>query len=312
MRRAIALFGIVSLSTWAQSQPVREVSTPALIAHGPLPAFYNGYLYSAGPSGQHDSMTLFAPDGHVVATVFASKSKAVIGSIAIGSDGTLAVAWGDLRSQGIDIRDSYGSLIRTIDTGRYVVMHLSFGANHSLWAMGWQRDADKPGMPAADYAILRKYSLEGKQTGEYLKRSLFQSGLEAGIAEWQKRRITVTDDRVGVEVFSGTNSGQREWVELNLNGNVTGQWALDPQERFEGVALTSDNQAYVQGGFDQAANGYHLFRLNRVLSRWEPVEGPNARLYGPDGRELVFWRSDVGVMRMSWYPQPAASTGGQP
>ena len=41
-------------------------------------------------------------------------------------------------------------------------------------------------------------------------------------------------------------------------------------------------------------------------------EPPNAELYGSDGRELVFWRSDAGVIHMSWYPQPAANTGGRP
>jgi hypothetical protein len=48
MVRAIALFVVVSLSAWAQSGPVREVSSPALIAHAPIPAFYNGYLYALG------------------------------------------------------------------------------------------------------------------------------------------------------------------------------------------------------------------------------------------------------------------------
>jgi hypothetical protein len=311
MLRAIALFAVVSVLAWAQSGPVREVSSPALIAHAPIPAFYNGYLYTLGPDGEHSSMTVFAPDGHVVATLVSSNTNASVQSIAIDSDGTLAVAWAALTSRGIDIRDPYDSLLRTIDTGRYQVEHLSFGGDHSLWAMGVSWIAGRPGMPEADYAILRKYSLEGKQTGEYLKRSLFKPGLEPGIGEWQHRRITVTDDRVGVEVFSGTIGTQKEWVELGLNGSVTGRWTLDPAAaRFPGVVLTSDNQAYVER-FDQAAKRYQLFRLNRAQSSWEPVEAPNAMLspnvmlYGSDGRELVFGRPDGVVLRMSWYPQPA-------
>jgi hypothetical protein len=310
MLRAVALFAVVSLSARAQSGPVREVSSPALIAHAPIPAFYNGYLYTLGPDGEHTSMTLFAPDGHVVATLASSNTNASVRSIAIDSDGTLAVAWAALTSRGIDIRDPYGSLLRTIDTGRYQAEHLSFGGEHSLWAMGWERDADKPAMPAADYAILRKYSIEGKQTSEYLKRSLFKLGLEPGIGDWQQRRITVTDDRVGVEVFSGTIGTQKEWVELDLSGNVTGRWTLDPAPRFPGVVLTGDNQAYVER-FDQAAKRYQLFRLNRAQSSWEQVEAPNAMLsanvmlYGSDGRELVFGRHDGAILRMSWYPQPA-------
>jgi hypothetical protein len=302
MRRATILLAIVSVSVWAQSGTVREASSPLLVGHGRDRGFYNGYLYSAGLGGLRDSMTLFAPDGHVVATLVASKSKAVIDSIAIDSDGTLAVAWRD-PSQGIDIRSPNGSLIRTIDTGRYVAAHLSFGRDHSLWALGWERDAVDYAVPAADYAILRKYSMDGKQTGEYLKRSLFRPGLEPGIAEWQHRKITVTDDRVGIEVFSGTSGTQKEWLELDLSGDVTGRWALDPHLRFPGVVLTSDNLAYVQRSGD-VAKTERLFRLNRALSKWEPVEAPNAMLYGSDGRELVFGRPDGAVLRMSWYPQP--------
>jgi hypothetical protein len=313
MVRAIALFAVVSLSAWAQSGPVREVSSPALVGHGRDRGFYNGYLYSAGLGGRRDSMTLFAPDGQVVATLVASKSKAVIESIAVDSDGTLAVAWRD-PSQGIDIRSPNGSLIRTIDTAGYVAAHLSFGGDHSLWALGWQRDAVDPARPAADYAILRKYSIEGKQTGEYLKRSLFKPGLEPGIVGWQRRGITVTDDRVGVEAFSGTSGIQEEWVELDLNGNVTGRWALDPHDVyvFPGVVLTSDNQAYVRRAGE--AGGYRLFRLNRGLSNWEPVETGDGDLYGSDGRELVFGRPDgaKAKLHMNWYPQPAADTRGRP
>jgi hypothetical protein len=303
MVRAIAFFAVVSLSAWAQSGPVREVSSPALIAHAPIPAFYNGYLYTLGPDGEHTSMTLFASDGHVVATLASSNTNASVRSIAIDSDGTLAVAWAALTSRGIDIRDPYGTLLRTIDTGRYQAEHLSFGGEHSLWAMGWEHDAVDSAMPAADYAILRKYSIEGKQTGEYLKRSLFKPGLEPGIGDWQQRRITVTDHRVGVEVFSGTSGTQKEWVELDLNGNVTGRWALAPPTPFPGVVLTSDNQAYVQR-FDGIAKVMGVFRLNRVLSIWEPVEAPNVMLYGADGRELFFGRPDGATLHMSWYPQP--------
>ena len=123
MVRATALFAAVSLSAWAQSGPVREVSTPALIAHAPIPAFYNGYLYTLGPDGEHTSMTLFAPDGHVVATLASSNTSASVRSIAIDSDGTLAVAWAALTSRGIDIRDPYGTLLRIIYTGRYLAEH---------------------------------------------------------------------------------------------------------------------------------------------------------------------------------------------
>ena len=90
---------------------------------------------------------------------------------------------------------------------------------------------------------MRKYSTDGKLVGAYLSRSLFPPGLPPGLDGWQTRRITVTHDRVGVEAVSGNVSNQREWVELDLQGNLMGRWRWDPFDQFPGVALTSDNQA---------------------------------------------------------------------
>src|ERR1700674_3247397 len=110
-------------------------------------------------------------------------------------------------------------------------MHLSFG-DHSLWAFGWQRDADREwGFVAKDYQSVRKYSMDGKEIGTYLPRSLFPPGLPPGIEGWQERRITITSDRAGMEATSGTLGSQREWVELGLNGEVLGRWKLDPSDR---------------------------------------------------------------------------------
>jgi hypothetical protein len=107
-----------------------------------MPGFYNGYLYSCV---QSHIVTLFAPDGQLALNLRIEgrgNGSVKVESVAVDSDGTLAVAWVDKPNAGIDIRDSFGKLVRSIDTGRYLPMHLSFG-DHSLWAFGWQRDADR-------------------------------------------------------------------------------------------------------------------------------------------------------------------------
>jgi hypothetical protein len=60
-------------------------------------------------------------------------------AVAIDSDGALAIAWNDTPGAGIDIRDSFGSLVRTIYTGRYVPAHLSFGEEHLLLGLATRR-----------------------------------------------------------------------------------------------------------------------------------------------------------------------------
>ena len=322
MIRAITILGILSFSAWAESGPVREASSPAIRGHT-LPGFYNGYLYACDPGPSlsmglqtRSSVTIFAPDGHMVSTFTIQgrgNGQVLVLAVGIDANGTSAIAWRDLPAAGIDIRDASGNLVRTIDTGRYIPAHLAFAGDHSLWAFGWQRGTAKLlNTDKLDYATVRKYSIEGKETGAYLPRSLFPPGLEPGMDDWQMRRITVTSDRVGLDAVSGENSNQREWVELDLSGNLRGRWKIVPSDEFPGVAFTSDNQAYVQryGG----ENLSQAFRLDRATSMWEPVIAPNAELYGADGDKLVFARWTGDFIHLSWFPQPqisiAASTAG--
>jgi hypothetical protein len=299
MVRVIAFLGILSLPAWSASGPVSEASAPAII-NNILPAFYNGYLYSCFP-GQ--VVTLFAPDGHFILALpiqGRGNGRVFLESVAIDSDGTLAIAWLDQPNAGIDIRGSSGDLIRSIDTGRYLPMHLSFGA-HALWALGWDRLTDRES-PAKDYQAVRKYSMDGKEIGAYLPRSLFPPGLEPSGSIMHWRGITITKDRVGIEAVSGNVGTQREWIELGLNGEVRGRWKLDPSDKF-GVAFTSDNQVY-QPRWEPEAKLRRVFRLNREKSTWEPVSAPSLPLYGADGDKLVFAQWDGFVMHLSWYPQP--------
>jgi hypothetical protein len=160
-----------------------------------------------------------------------------------------------------------GKLVRSIDSGLYVPAHLSFGQDRSWWAFGWQNDE------------ARWSTIDGKETGAYLPKSLFESGLPPGMDEWQRRRITVTTDRAGVEAVTGNIGNQREWVELDLNGNLKGRWKLDPQNQFPGVVFTSDDQAYVHR-YNRATKSKQVFRLNRTTSSWDLVNAPDAVLYG--------------------------------
>ena len=303
MIRVLTLLGISSACAWTQSAPIREMSAAAII-DDLMPAFYNGYLYSCRPP---HIVTLFAPTGQIVLTVpiqGRGNGDVSVQSVAIDTDGMLAIGWRSIANSGIDIRDSFGNLRRSIDTGRYVPAHLSFGEDHSLWAFGWQRDATNPNRhDSQDYQTVRKYSIDGQQNGAFLARSLFPPGLEPGMDQWQARRITVTADRVGIEANSGSVGNQREWVELDLNGNLTGRWRLDTSYRFRVVVLTSDNKAYTQR-IEPAPKSRQVLRLNRAKSEWEPVNAPNALLYGTDGDKLVFANWPDGVMHMSWYSQP--------
>ena len=302
MFRIVPLLAFLSLPAWPVDGPVREASSPAIVGNK-MPGFYDGYLFSAEPS---HVLTLFAADGHELFSLpiqGRGNGNIRIMSVAIDSDGTLAASWVDPPDAGIDIRDLSGTLLRSFNTGRFAPAHLSFGQDHSLWALGWQYDEANFSEDKQDYRILRKYSIDGKETGGYLPRSLFAAGVPPGNEGWQTRRITVTADRVGVEVISGKVGNQREWVELDLNGNVLGRWKLDPSNQFPGVAFTSVDQAYVHR-YNRDTKSNQTFRLNRTTSSWDLMNAPDEPLYGADGDKLVFSKYSGNMLQLSWFPEP--------
>ena len=89
------------------------------------------------------------------------------------------------------------------------------------------------------------------------------AGLRSQATAWQSKQV------------SGKVGNQREWVELDLNGNLMGRRKLDPLDEFPGVGLTSDH-AYVPRQETKVAR---VFRLNRAMSMWEPVDETGAQLW---------------------------------
>ncbi len=299
--RIPAIVGILSFSLWAQSGSLKESSAPAFIENL-MPALYNGYLYSIGP---RHVLTVFPPDGRQVLTLpLIGNDPVSILNAAIDSDTTIALARRDGAGSAIELRDALGNLLQSINTGRYIPMHVAFGEDHSIWTVGWQTDVTKLRYPdRLDNMILRHYSRDGKEMGAYLPRSLFPAGLEPGSMGWQYRAITVTGDRVGVQVFSGDTGNKMEWVELNLDGKLIGRWRLDDVAQGGAIAFTSDDQAYVPH-LDRATKTWQVLKLNRATSTWEAVPSPaRLHLYGSDGDQLIFaeWDSGDGLMHLSWF-----------
>jgi hypothetical protein len=293
------------LSLDAQSGSVKESSAPAFIENL-MPALYNGYLYTIRP---RHVLTLFAPDGHQMLTLpLIGNDTVSILNVAIDSDTTLALSRRDEAGAAIELRDAFGNLLQSINTGRYIPAHVAFGEDHTIWSLGWQTDATKLLYPdRQDYMILRHYSRDGKEIGAYLPRSLFPVGLEPGRIGWQSRAITITGDRIGVQVYSGNPGNKMEWVELNLDGKLTGRWRLDDVAQGGAIAFTSDDHAYLPH-FDLATKTHQVLKLNHATSTWEKVPSPPRRLYGSDGDQLVFaeWggRGWDGLMHLSWFKQP--------
>jgi hypothetical protein len=302
------LFAILVIFTHfvaAANAPIREVTSQAAELPGMLiPAFYKGYIYWAG----REPLRIYAPDGRLV---YIPEPRGTVEAIAADTDGAVALAWHAEAAGYINLHDASGALVRTIATGRYLATHLAFAEDHSLWSLGWQvRYAKPPMMPdTADYMIVRRYLPNGDQAGAYLPRSLFPRGLEPGMDSWQRSNsITVGHDTIGLWVTSGMDSNKTEWVELDLHGNLTGRWRLDPFSYEIRVAFASDGHIFVQHANMDAktrAVTYSLLTLDRASSTWRPIpSAPSGKLVGAEGETLIFADFGTGPIHLRWYQHP--------
>ncbi|MGA3241077.1 MAG: hypothetical protein ABSG03_32825 [Bryobacteraceae bacterium] len=306
MPKLFALLTVFTCLSGAANAPIREVTSQAAEGSGmPVAAFFKGYIYWAG---RENPLTIYTPDGYPAAYFLAPEKTAQ--AIAADTDGGLAIAWRTETSGGIDLFGASRELVRTIETGRYRPQHLSFAEDHSLWTLGYQTRAGHAEMwDDSAYMIVRKFLPNGQQAGAYLPRSLFPHGLPPGDEAWQwSNCITVAHNRVGLWVVSGMYSGETEWVELDLDGNLTGRWRLDPFSYELRVAFTSDGHVFVQHADLDPQNHtltYSLLTLDRASSTWQPAQSaPGGRLVSADGDALIFAERSSGPIHLRWYPHP--------
>ena len=300
MLRSLALLGALTYVAAAASAPVREVTSEAANASVP-PRFFKGYIYWAG----REPLRIYTPDGYQMPVTPPSKGTAQ--AIAVDTNGALAIAWTTPSTGGIDLYDSSGALVRTIQTSRYLPAYLSFADDHCLWSLGWQMTSRPYNPTRDDYMIVRKFLPNGQQAGAYLPRSQFPDGLEPGDeARRLTNCITLSHDRVGLLVNSGMYGNKTEWVELDLNGNLTGRWRLDQFVNELRVAFTSDDHIFVYyRGMD--GRNPHLSTLDREASTWKQVQwqwAPNGYLASADGEQLIFTDYRSGPIHVGWYEQP--------
>jgi hypothetical protein len=304
MARGIAI-GLAACSIVFAQTAGREVHTGAGASAGPLPGLYKQQVYFIDLP---DHVRLFAPQGY--SSIFfdldgRGPERSYVHSIAIDSDGTIAVAWGTReQTDGIEIRDARGTLLRTIDTGLFVPGSVTFAADHSLWSFGWQRATARSVAHAKEFMTLRHYSPDGKEISTHLPRSVFPQGLEPGGAQPQERRIFMMQDSIGLVAFSGKWGDNQEWVEVDLNGNVRGRWPLNGAQ-FPGVAVTSDGNVYAKRR-DPKTGRNNVVRLDRASSTWQPVKlATPGELYGADDDQLIFADWPAGEMVLHWVKQPS-------
>ena len=265
------------------------------------PTFDHGYVVAYDWDHRVD---VFAPDGTLLYSVSATvpgSAWAMIENGAVDSDGMMAAAVrrvsaaGIAGGGGIALFDRKGSQIRFLDTGRSLPTQGAFSPDHSIWTIGWLDDnADSL---TADYAILRNYSRDGRELGEFLHRASFPYGkdLDPGdplimpmVGLWELR---VANERVEVILPRA-----HLWVQTDLKGRETGRWEISGGRR--PFAITQDGRAW------SSIDGRHLRVFDRSVGVWRtvPFDVPQGVLVGADGNSLVYVLADRSTVR--WAPAP--------
>jgi hypothetical protein len=154
-----------------------------------------------------------------------------------------------------------------------------------------------------DYKVVRQFSAEGKELNAYLARSTFPPGLEPGMPG-PGARIEVTTDRVGILANSGENGSHREWVELDLNGNVIQRSRTDDTLRSVHLAaFTSDDHVFMQ-----SARSGEVYTLDHASQTWKPIpKRGTGFLMGANGESLLYYIESQpyrSPIQLEWFHQP--------
>ena len=298
------LCSICLLSILAQS-PVREMPTQAVaVGNERVPWFRHGHVVTFRGRGPYHGFAAYGPDGKLTFDksfeLPGSAGLASVGDVDFDANGNAAVAASATGStacglHGVLLLDGTGLQIRFIDTGCYIPGHVSIAPDHTIWTLGWQRDAGGVYEDREDYMIVRHYNLEGKQLDAFLPRSAFPKGLTPG-SPGGPVSIAATAERIGVLCYSGTEGSKREWVELDMSGKAIRRVRLDGNQYFTAV-FTADHRVYAD-----ANPG--LVRLDAVTQTWKPVAQQGPALFGADGNKLVYRNACCGPIQLQWFEQP--------
>ena len=298
--RILAGFFVIFVGLGVSQAPT-EINFDRLRDSNPAPSFDHGYV-AAWDLVQLHSATLYNPEGRKMFDITSftlpdgTKTTAPL-SVAVDSDGASAMVYWierDPRS-GIAILDSSGNQMRLIQTQPLRPSQVCFAPDHSIWTFG---DQWKNGeLPAPDFMTFRHYSRDGTLLGSFVPRSALPAwegmGLDQVVAPfvglWKLRAIK---DRIGAALLLG--SSKQAWVELNLDGELIGQWVYTVSKNDSVFPSAFDSTGLLYGihSIDRKRVGISIF--DKSMGTWKPASSlPNGFLIGADGTRLVYQKGDT-------------------
>lgn len=174
----------LATSAWSLD-PIRAVQSGRPFAPDTVaPIMNRGYLFFITHSSPE--LDAYTPTGQLAfATIIRAPGDAIpsLSDAAVDDQGRFAISFvyrdkTGVLHPGIALLDASGKQTSSFFTGLYQPSHLCFGPDGSIWTTGWQRDpALVESEDRQDYFLIRRFDLEGNQTGAFIKRSSFPAGL---------------------------------------------------------------------------------------------------------------------------------------
>jgi hypothetical protein len=294
MRVAALLLLVLTLVIPCAGQAAATVPYESL----PGVALYsNGYLLSWN-NPKFTEITFYGRDAQPIYSVKEDKRGIYPVAWAVDSDGLAAGVYErrPVWEGCIELRNSTGKLIRTIDTGTYIPQHVVFVQDHTLWTIGYIAGNDGT---KGDFNVLHHYARTGQELGEGLPWSQI-AGDHNSYTALQPiiggRWMYAANDRIGFR--ASLYHGRGTWIEIGLSGALLGKYDLrkygqdeNGEPYYEPVAMTADGSVYAAIYKDDRFDGWAT--LDRTKDAWHKVTGyPKGRIIGSDGDSLVFSKGD--------------------
>ncbi len=234
---------------------------------------------------------------------------------AVDANGTLFVSASAISADGAAARyvgatNRDGDLSSIVRTNPFGATAICAAADGTVWAFGWEREAEVVRRDNSEYDTLRQYSFTRGLIRSFLPRSTMKV---AGVSLLGRHLgdVRLRCGRDGVTLFYGPTS---ELVTINNNYQVTRKHVtpLGARTKVTGFAVTEDGQIFASLYASDGRAGYNGIYLlqpdaNGELS-WVGLKGtvgPGAAyavdLLGADGTSLLLHREFPGI-KLEWVP----------
>jgi len=226
---------------------------------------------------------------------------------AVDSDGLVAGAyWSRQATEGrIDLRDRFGNIIGSINTGSYMPQQVVFAPDHTIWAACYV--AGKHAIQ--DFKILHHYARTGEELGQALSWSEVGGDPTHPVIESVRgsQLLYVAKDRIGWN--AAVHPGFRTWIEVDFSGTLLGKYDMRTAEGLAvwPSAMTASGNVWAKISTPHQ-NGRFTF-LDRSKGVWQEVAGNlGGLLIGSDGDNLVTAQIDGASARLKFTASSSLQT----